>query len=473
MLNGPAGTAIVLRPPSGADGAADSAWRDELADDLAAVLGASGLLVRVASSLGTLLELLADLGGAPVLLVDARTVLTPNVVRSLAHDPRVAAGLLVTTAGPRPEASQRAVRVDRGVVVEASSPLHQPVASRTVSVGAVMLDAGACAALPGAIDGLRAAVGEPALERAVGEGPVETLAAALLASGQRLGAVDARSMAAARVAGPEDAAAARRRRDAVDDDRAWLDAAVKARDGFFTTFFVSPYTRFLARRAARLGLTPNQITVVSMLVGVVAAGAFAHGGRGAAIVGAVALQVAFALDCVDGQLARYTQSFSSFGAWLDAIFDRGKEYVVYAGLAYGAARTGASGVWALAAAALAFQVVRHAIDFSFAAARPAPRVRAPVPLGAAAGSGAPAAGDVAVEPADAGRVLSAAAAAEDRPALKWSKRIIVFPIGERFAVISITAAVATPTVTFWILLGWGALAAAYTVTGRVLRARRW
>ena len=37
-------------------------------------------------------------------------------------------------------------------------------------------------------------------------------------------------------------------------------------------------------------------------------------------------------DCVDGQLARYTRQFSKLGAWLDSIFDRTKEYVVFAGL---------------------------------------------------------------------------------------------------------------------------------------------
>ena len=44
---------------------------------------------------------------------------------------------------------------------------------------------------------------------------------------------------------------------------------------------------------------------------------------------------AFVFDCVDGQLARYTRQFSTLGAWLDATFDRAKEYTVFAGLAVG------------------------------------------------------------------------------------------------------------------------------------------
>ena len=49
------------------------------------------------------------------------------------------------------------------------------------------------------------------------------------------------------------------------------------------------------------------------------------------VAGAVLLQLAFTFDCVDGQLARYTRQFSKLGAWLDSIFDRTKEYVVFAG----------------------------------------------------------------------------------------------------------------------------------------------
>ena len=50
--------------------------------------------------------------------------------------------------------------------------------------------------------------------------------------------------------------------------------------------------------------------------------------------------------------------------------------------------------------------------------------------------------------------------------------MVAFPIGERFAVISITAALFTPRVTFVALLAWGGLAAVYTLTGRVLRSVR-
>jgi Family of unknown function (DUF5941) len=48
--------------------------------------------------------------------------------------------------------------------------------------------------------------------------------------------------------------------------------------------------------------------------------------------------------------------------------------------------------------------------------------------------------------------------------------MIAFPIGERFAAISITAALFTPRTTFIVLLVWGSVAALYSLAGRVLRS---
>ena len=167
---------------------------------------------------------------------------------------------------------------------------------------------------------------------------------------------------------PEDIADAAARIGEHDEDKALLDSAVKANDGFFTTHFVSPYSKYIARWAARRGWTPNGVTTISVAVGFMAAAAFATGERAGLIAGAILLQAAFTLDCVDGQLARYTRTFSKFGAWLDSVFDRTKEYAVFAGLAIGAARTGGD-VWLLAGAALALQTFRHSIDFSYPAAQ--------------------------------------------------------------------------------------------------------
>ncbi|HEV2752333.1 MAG TPA: hypothetical protein VGV36_00720, partial [Solirubrobacteraceae bacterium] len=133
------------------------------------------------------------------------------------------------------------------------------------------------------------------------------------------------------------------------------------------------------------------------------------------------------------------------------------------------------------------QTVRHTFDFSFAAGQHQVIAAAPQPPIEQPGDRANGRGAPARRPARAPRRSAAPAARPlsrdlasrmlgvwrllDRwPGLRWVKRIVAFPIGERFAVISVTAAVATPRTTFVVLLAWGAVAACYTLAGRLLRS---
>ncbi|MGY1528233.1 DUF5941 domain-containing protein [Streptomyces sp. MN3] len=252
------------------------------------------------------------------------------------------------------------------------------------------------------------------------------------------------SLVAAVPADPQARNEARQAVAAVDEEAVRLRSAVKARDGFFTTFCVSPYSRHLARWCARRGLTPNQVTTASLFTALIAAGCAATGTRAGFVAAGVLLLGSFVLDCADGQLARYSLQYSTLGAWLDATFDRAKEYAFYAGLALGAARTG-DDVWALALGAIILQSCRHVVDFSFAEAR----------TGVAEGPAA----------ALSGRL--------DRVGWTvWVRRMIVLPIGERWALIAVLTAATSPRVTFWVLLAGCAFAATYTTAGRVLRSLR-
>lgn len=80
---------------------------------------------------------------------------------------------------------------------------------------------------------------------------------------------------------------------------------------------------------------------------------FSLGTREMILLGVLVHQISFIFDCADGQLARFKQQFSSYGAWLDQTADRIKEYVLALSLAYGYARfhTGTS-VWEYALAEL-------------------------------------------------------------------------------------------------------------------------
>jgi Family of unknown function (DUF5941) len=72
-----------------------------------------------------------------------------------------------------------------------------------------------------------------------------------------------------------------------------------------------------------------------------------------------------------------------------------------------------------------------------------------------------------------GRARRAWRALDRSPRARWVKKMIAFPIGERFAAISLSAAFFDARVTFIVLLAWGGLSTAYNTAGRVLRSRRW
>ncbi|MGW6958030.1 DUF5941 domain-containing protein [Streptomyces chartreusis] len=252
------------------------------------------------------------------------------------------------------------------------------------------------------------------------------------------------SLVAAVPADPQARNEARQAVASVDDEAVRLKSAVKARDGFFTTYCISPYSRYLARWCARRGLTPNQVTTASLITALIAAGCAATGTRPGFVAAGLLLIFSFVLDCTDGQLARYSLQYSTLGAWLDATFDRAKEYAYYAGLALGAAR-GGDDVWALALGAMVLQTCRHVVDFSFNEANH-----------------------------DATANTSPTAALSDKLDsvgwTVWVRRMIVLPIGERWAMIAILTAFTTPRITFYALLIGCAFAATYTTAGRVLRS---
>ncbi|GIE35522.1 hypothetical protein Ait01nite_085670 [Actinoplanes italicus] len=278
----------------------------------------------------------------------------------------------------------------------------------------------------------------------------------MLADGFVPVATRVRLLHAEQVESPEQLAAARAAMAGVDEDAVRLRLAVKEQDDFFTTYAVSSWSPYVTKAAARLRLSPTAVTGLSVLFAIGAALLFWQASRVAMVLGGVLLYLGFVLDCVDGQLARYTRNFDAFGGWLDTMADRAKEYTVYAGLAAGADRMGLPYAWPLAITAILLQTARHMTDTWYgalhdeAAARPAPA--------ASAGVGA--------------RLTAASVKAQSQRGslIYWAKRIVVFPIGERWALISVLAAVTNGRATLAAVVGFGLLAAGYTLALRSLRA---
>ena len=83
------------------------------------------------------------------------------------------------------------------------------------------------------------------------------------------------------------------------------------------------YMRRVSPRAtwvfARLGWSPNAVTVAFIVCGVAAGVIIAFGGLWSAVAGALLIQAYLLFDCSDGELARWSGRFSATGIYLDRV----------------------------------------------------------------------------------------------------------------------------------------------------------
>jgi phosphatidylglycerophosphate synthase len=105
------------------------------------------------------------------------------------------------------------------------------------------------------------------------------------------------------------------------------------RDGIFDRLFNRHVSRRITPWVLPLPVTPNQVTVLSLLVGVLAAGALALPGILWPIAGALLLQLTAVLDCVDGEIARAKVLESEWGELLDITSDSVIHVLVFLGMA--------------------------------------------------------------------------------------------------------------------------------------------
>jgi hypothetical protein len=234
-----------------------------------------------------------------------------------------------------------------------------------------------------------------------------------------------------------------------------LKMANRANDGFFSVFVLRKFSKLFTWAAVRLKMTPNQVTLISFAIGLLSAYAFSRGTFWTIFTGAILLQLSIIVDCVDGELARYTRQFSALGAWLDAITDRIKEYLVFFALAYGAAKSGRD-LWIPAMFMMVFQTFRHLSDYNFARINKVRSTNLPVIEFNQASDGF-----VPVDKVKKSRLEY------------WAKKAIQFPIGERWLVISVASIIGGAGFTFTIMPILAVISILLVFRARVRKSRTW
>lgn len=126
--------------------------------------------------------------------------------------------------------------------------------------------------------------------------------------------------------------------------RAIYVATRKKHDLFFNIYVMRPIAAAVVAAVARTPITPNQVTLLNLLVFLVAMALMAAlPTRDGGIFAVLVLEASYCLDCVDGMLARHKKIASKEGHLFDFFTDELKAVLLASLLAVRLYRTGGFG----------------------------------------------------------------------------------------------------------------------------------
>jgi len=398
----------------------------------------SSLVVTPATTINEILTVFID-SQNDLLLIDENSVVADPHMELLTDYPRSASAALVAVE----KNGDTLVRQNR--IASASSASHKVTIGNRKFVGVLRLSQKQRTEIIAAL--------ENALTHKVRGNALDLVLVALTRAMIKVDAADVWAAPYARSAEKEERTRVRSSIEKLNMGRVRLSMANRANDGFFSVFFLRKFSKLLTWVAVKVGATPNQVTLISFAIGLYSAYSFSLGGFWNLFLGAVLLQLSIIVDCVDGELARYTRKFSQLGAWLDAVTDRVKEYMVFLGLAIGADKEGRD-LWIPAIAMMLIQTFRHLSDYNYARVT---RFRAEEKFLAPVEFTADFDGIVPTEREPKGRLRY------------WLGKIIQFPIGERWLAISASAVIGGAAFTFTIMPILAFISAVVVFRGRFIK----
>ena len=128
-----------------------------------------------------------------------------------------------------------------------------------------------------------------------------------------------------------------------------------------------PLVRHLSYRLTpvllQTSLTPNQITLISLFLGIAGAACFLMASWLSGLLGGLLLVACYTFDNCDGEIARIKGLSSEFGARLDDVCDWLVDTSFFVALGYGTAKATAEPIWLwLGLAAAAGAVIDYIVD---------------------------------------------------------------------------------------------------------------
>ena len=122
-------------------------------------------------------------------------------------------------------------------------------------------------------------------------------------------------------------------------------ATRRSRDTWYGANFARRVSIYITMVFVRMGIGATAASTVFMLSGIAAASLFSLGGRGGFLAGALALQLFYVLDHVDGEVARYNEDTSLTGKYYDELTHYIVHPLVFFGAGWGLFRQGGSAAY--------------------------------------------------------------------------------------------------------------------------------
>lgn len=112
-----------------------------------------------------------------------------------------------------------------------------------------------------------------------------------------------------------------------------LKKTFKPREEWWSRVFATPIANLVLLGVADWTfITPNRLTILSFILTILTTTLILSGTSKNLLFAGIILQLAYIVDCMDGQLARYRQTASRIGSFLDKLSDHIKFPIVLLGL---------------------------------------------------------------------------------------------------------------------------------------------
>jgi len=109
----------------------------------------------------------------------------------------------------------------------------------------------------------------------------------------------------------------------------------KDTDGPVSKILNRPLSIRISKLLLKTNITPNQISVLSFIIGMAGASLFFLGEYFYLILGGILVHIHSVIDGCDGEIARFKLRQTKYGGWLDSVLDRYVDAAIILGLTYG------------------------------------------------------------------------------------------------------------------------------------------